>query len=125
MLVAFVSDERYVALPDVILEFEGKDGSFEARSRDRLGSCRSSHRHVRGYAAKARIRGQEGAGRDRSRAAAVSLSPALGLPARLRMAQVGQGERDVRVPGAFGRAVSPESLAVWLQERARPRPRLV
>jgi N,N-dimethylformamidase len=32
-LVAYVSDERYVALPDVILEFEGDAGSFEARSR--------------------------------------------------------------------------------------------
>ncbi len=32
-LVAYVSDERYVALPDVILEFEGAAGSFEARSR--------------------------------------------------------------------------------------------
>jgi N,N-dimethylformamidase len=33
MLVAYVSDERYVALADVILEFEGHSGSFEARSR--------------------------------------------------------------------------------------------
>src|SRR5271156_3108504 len=33
MLVAYVSDERYVALPDVLLEFEGEAGSFEARSR--------------------------------------------------------------------------------------------
>jgi N,N-dimethylformamidase len=33
MLVAYVSDERYVALPDVILEFEGDAGSFECRSR--------------------------------------------------------------------------------------------
>ena len=33
MLVAYVSDERYVALPDVLLEFEGDAGSFEARSR--------------------------------------------------------------------------------------------
>jgi N,N-dimethylformamidase len=33
MLVAYVSDERFVALPDVILEFEGAAGSFEARSR--------------------------------------------------------------------------------------------
>ena len=33
MLVGYVSDERYVALPDVILEFEGAAGSFEARSR--------------------------------------------------------------------------------------------
>jgi len=33
MLVAYVSDERYVALPDVLLEFEGEGGSFEARSR--------------------------------------------------------------------------------------------
>jgi hypothetical protein len=33
MLVAYVSDERYVALADVLLEFEGDTGSFEARSR--------------------------------------------------------------------------------------------
>jgi hypothetical protein len=33
MLVAYVSDERYVALPDVLLEFEGEAGSYEARSR--------------------------------------------------------------------------------------------
>jgi N,N-dimethylformamidase len=33
MLVAYVSDERYVAMADVILEFEGAAGSFEARSR--------------------------------------------------------------------------------------------
>ncbi len=31
--IAYVSDERYVALPDVVLEFEGDAGSFEARSR--------------------------------------------------------------------------------------------
>jgi len=36
MLVAYVSDERYVALPDVVLEFESESNpgaSFEARSR--------------------------------------------------------------------------------------------
>jgi hypothetical protein len=33
MLVAYVSDERYVAVPDVLLEFEGESGSSEARSR--------------------------------------------------------------------------------------------
>src|SRR5689334_16384040 len=33
MLVAYVSDERYVALPGVVLEFEGESGSFEAHSR--------------------------------------------------------------------------------------------
>ena len=33
MLIAYVSDERYVALPDVLLEFEGEGGSFEVRSR--------------------------------------------------------------------------------------------
>jgi hypothetical protein len=33
MLVAYVSDERYVALPDVLLEFESDSGSVEARSR--------------------------------------------------------------------------------------------
>ncbi len=33
MLVAYVSDEQYVALANVLLEFEGDAGSFEARSR--------------------------------------------------------------------------------------------
>src|SRR5437764_12209742 len=33
MLIGYVSDERYVALPDVQLEFEGQGGSFEVRSR--------------------------------------------------------------------------------------------
>ena len=33
MLIGYVSDERYVALPDVLLEFESKAGAFEARSR--------------------------------------------------------------------------------------------
>ncbi len=33
MLVGYVSDERFVALPDVLLEFENEAGSVEARSR--------------------------------------------------------------------------------------------
>src|SRR5690606_16538050 len=33
MLVGYVSDERFVALPDVLLEFEDETGSVEARSR--------------------------------------------------------------------------------------------
>jgi N,N-dimethylformamidase len=34
MLIGYVSDERYVALPEVLLEFQGPDGSsLEARSR--------------------------------------------------------------------------------------------
>src|SRR5438132_366102 len=33
MLIGYVSDERYVALPEVLLEFEGASGSFETRSR--------------------------------------------------------------------------------------------
>jgi hypothetical protein len=33
MLIGYVSDERYMALPDVLVEFEGASGSFEARSR--------------------------------------------------------------------------------------------
>lgn len=33
MLIGYVSDERYVALADVSVEFEGEAGSFEARSR--------------------------------------------------------------------------------------------
>lgn len=33
MLIGYVSDERYVALPDTLLEFENERGSVEARSR--------------------------------------------------------------------------------------------
>ena len=33
MLLGYVSDERYVALPDALLELEGAGGSVEARSR--------------------------------------------------------------------------------------------
>jgi hypothetical protein len=33
MLVGYVSDERHVALPDVLLEFQSESGSVEARSR--------------------------------------------------------------------------------------------
>jgi N,N-dimethylformamidase len=33
MLVGYVSDERYVAIPDVLFEFENAQGSFETRSR--------------------------------------------------------------------------------------------
>jgi len=33
MLVGYVSDERYVALPEVLLELESEAGSVEARSR--------------------------------------------------------------------------------------------
>ena len=33
MLVGYVSDERYIALDDVLLEFEGEGGSVETRSR--------------------------------------------------------------------------------------------
>src|SRR5579864_993748 len=33
MLIGYVSDERYAALPDVLLEFQNESGSVEARSR--------------------------------------------------------------------------------------------
>ena len=33
MLVGYVSDERYVAIPEVLLEFEAGGESIEARSR--------------------------------------------------------------------------------------------
>ena len=45
MLIAYVSDERYVAVPDVLLEFEGDAGSFEARSRA-TGRCMSRPRRA-------------------------------------------------------------------------------
>src|SRR5437867_567250 len=33
MLIGYVSDERYVALPGVLFEFQSESGSVEARSR--------------------------------------------------------------------------------------------
>ena len=33
MLIGYVSDERYVAVPEVLCEFIGAGGSYEARSR--------------------------------------------------------------------------------------------
>ena len=33
MLIGYVSDDRYVALADVLLEFESEGGSVETRSR--------------------------------------------------------------------------------------------
>ena len=33
MLIGYVSDERYVALPDVLFEFTNGRGSWETRSR--------------------------------------------------------------------------------------------
>jgi len=33
MLIGYVSDERYVAVPDTLLEFERDGDSVEARSR--------------------------------------------------------------------------------------------
>ena len=33
MLIGYVSDEKYVALPDCLLEFNSAGGSWEARSR--------------------------------------------------------------------------------------------
>ena len=106
MLVAYVSDERYVALPDVLLEFEGDAGSFEARSR----ATGSVHVElppgtVQGHASEARLRGQERARRDRAGTAAPSLPAAVRRPARLRLAEVGQGRREVRVSRPLRRAL--------------------
>ena len=77
MLIAYVSDERYVALPDVILEFEGDAGSFEARSRatgsvhvDLPSGTYKVTLQKPGFGAKSVRR------RDRCRDAALSLPPA-------------------------------------------------
>ena len=60
MLIAYVSDERYVAVPDVLLELEGDAGSFEARSRATgCGACRGAVGQLQGHASEAGIRSQE------------------------------------------------------------------
>ena len=67
MLVAYVSDERYVALPDVLLEFEGEAGSFEARSRATGSVHVDLPPALQGHASEARLRSQERAVADRCR----------------------------------------------------------
>ena len=122
MLVAYVSDERYVALPDVLLEFEGEAGSFEARSRatgsvhvDLPPGTYKVTLQKPGFGAKSvRVR-------DRTGPRALSVPAAVRRPARLRLAQVGQGRREVRVPRPLRRALSSESLAVRISQGARPR----
>ena len=125
-LVAYVSDERYVALPDVILEFEGDAGSFEARSRA-TGAV-----HVVMPSGTYKVTLQKpgfGAKSVRVEIASSGTAPSfptpIGRPARLRLAQMGQGRRKGRVPRALRRALSIESLAVRFQEGADPQPRLV
>ena len=78
MLIAYVSDERYVALPDVLLEFEGEAGSFETRSRA-TGSvhARSARGNVQGHSSETRVRRQEREPRDRRGSRALPSASAL------------------------------------------------
>ena len=127
MLIAYVSDERYVALPDVLLEFEGDAGSFEARSRA-TGSVHA--RPARRASTRSRFRSPASA----PRASACRLAPDR-EPYQLRLLADGllgyawpkwvkAGEKsEFRV-----HSVEPYHLSLWrygIQQGAHPRDRLV
>ena len=111
MLVAYVSDERYVALPDVLLEFEGAGRLVRGPlAGDGFGPRRSAAGHVQGHASETRLRCQERVLSTSLGTQAPPLPAAVRRPAGLCVAQVGEGRRKVRVPGPFRRAVP---TALW------------
>ena len=68
MLVGYVSDERYVALADVLLEFEERHGQRRsALARHRRRPCRAGAGRLSRDAAKARLRGEALPGSTRGR----------------------------------------------------------
>ena len=110
MLIGYVSDERYAALPDVLIEFTSPHGSWETRSRasgsvfcDLPPGEYTATLYKPGYGAKrSRIdRGQP----------ALPVSPAVRRPTRLRLAQARPPGETCRVPRPFGRAVSSGAMA--------------
>ena len=125
MLIGFVSDERYVALPDVLLEFTNDRGeSWEARSR----ASGSVYGHV--PAGEYRVVLQKpGFGAKFSR---VTLPADLPHQFRLlsdgllgyALAEVGAIRGEVRVSRPFGRAVQARTVALRLGAGVHPRPRL-
>ena len=133
-LIGYVSDERFVAVPDALLEFvqRAADKSFEARSRQAsgagvLGHCRRWR--IQDCHPEARVRGEiqprHAPGRD-----AAPLPAALRRPLGLRVAEVGAEWREVGVPRSLGGAVQARTVAVrggtgvraglGLARRARP-----
>ena len=103
MLIAYVSDERYVALPDVLIELEGDAGSFEARSRATgavhadvpPGNYRVTLQKP-GFGAKS-VRPA-----DHTRARTLPTAAARRRIARLCLAEMAEIRREIRVPRAFG-----------------------
>ena len=89
MLIGYVSDERYVAIPDVLLEFVNESGSYEARSRatgaiyaDLSPGPYKVTLYKPGFGAKS-------VQHDSPRGSTVSVSLAFGLFAGVCLAQVG------------------------------------
>ncbi len=103
-----------------------KSGSFQARSRatgsvhiDLPPGTYKVTLQKPGFGAKSVRRG------GRAGTAAASVPAPVRRPARLRLAQVGQGRREVRVPGPFRRALPAFALAVRAPQGIHPQPRLV
>ena len=122
MLIGYVSDERYLALSGVALEFVDDRGqSWEARSRATgavhvdlpAGSYTVTLQHP-GYGAK-RSRGLG------ARLVAAPVPAARRRAERLRLAQVGPRRRSRRVPRPCRRTVPPGTVAIRLVARTRAR----
>ncbi len=122
MLIGYVSDERYLALSGVALEFVDDRGrSWEARSRATgavhadlpAGDYTVTLQHP-GFGAKhSKVSLPD--------AVAAPVPAARRRPERLRLAQVGPRRRGRRVPGPRRRTVPPGTLAIRLVARIRPR----
>ena len=121
MLVGYVSNERYVALPDVLLEFENERGSVEARSRAsgaihadvEPGSYRVTLSKP-GFGAK-RLQMTVGPGHS------VPVSTALRLPAGLCLAQMCARGRNGRVSRPLPRGLPNRIVALRTPEGTSPR----
>ena len=123
MLIGYVSDERYLALSDVALEFVDDRGrSWEARSRatgavarsiSRPGATPSPCSTPASVRSAAEVIG--------ARPVAAPVPAALRRAERLRLAQMGPRRRGRRVPRPLRRAVQPGTVALRLDARTRPR----
>ena len=125
MLIGYVSDERYVAIADAALEFEQGGRSVVVRSTPR-GAVYADLSP--GEYRVTLVRDGFGSKRTTLRvpgAAPYQFRLALGLLARLRLAEVGENRRGVGVSRPLRRAISSQPVAVRLEEGVRPTPGLV
>ena len=125
MLIGYVSDERYVAVPEVLCEFIGKGESHEVRSRASgavYADLEPGTYEVILYKA--------GCGSKR-----VELKLPTNQPyhfrllrdglRRLYVAEVDTGRRSVRISGPRSGSLQSRIVALWLEKRIGADPWLV